>query len=279
MPQTDLNAAVWRAGNHVSEYDSRILEPAEVLLLVRYREAFSGRVLDVGCGAGRLLGYLASLSATAVGVDISPAMVDACRRRFPGADVRVADLEDLPRFLEGPFDVVLMSDNVLDVFDDARRRAVLADIRGLLADRGLLVFSSHNLARWERAASVGVGATAGVGAGAGSGARLGRARSLLRRLLHQSPAWMLNALVRLARRRSNRRRLGPMQHRAADHAVVNDEAHNYSLLHYYIARGDQERQLADLGYDLIDVLEFDGASVPAGADGVGASLYYVATAR
>jgi SAM-dependent methyltransferase len=277
MSQTDLNVTVWRAGDHVSEYDSRILEPAEVLLLVRYREAFSGRVLDVGCGAGRLLGYLVSLSATAVGVDISPAMVETCRRRFPGIDVRVADLEDLSRSLEGPFDVVLMSDNVLDVVDDARRRAVFADVRGLLADHGLLVFSSHNLARWERAVPAGAGA--GAGPRAAVAARLGRARSLPRQLLHRSPAWMLNAVVRLPRRRANRRRLGPMQQRAADHAVVNDEAHDYSLLHYYIARRDQERQLAELGYDLVDVLEFNGASVPAGSDGVGPSLYYVATVR
>lgn len=273
MSQTDLNAAVWRAGDHVSEYDSRILEPAEVLLLVRYREAFSGRVLDVGCGAGRLLGYLVSLSPNVVGVDISPEMVETCRRRFPGVDVRVADLEALPRCVEGPFDVVLMSDNVLDVFDDARRRTVFTGVRELLADRGLLVFSSHNLARWEDAAP------AGAGAWAAAAARLGRGRSLLRQLGNRSPVWMVDALVRVPRRRSNRRRLGPLQQRAADHAVVNDEAHDYSLLHYYIARRDQERQLAELGYELVDVLEFDGASVPAGRDGVGVSLYYVARAR
>ena len=150
MSQTDLNAAVWRAGRHVSDYDSRVLEPAEVLLLVRYREAFSGRVLDVGCGAGRLLGYLVSVSAEPIGIDISPAMVETCRRRFPGVDARVADLEALPDSVPGPFDVVLMSDNVLDVFDDDRRRAALAAIRGLLSDKGLIVFSSHNLARWEQ---------------------------------------------------------------------------------------------------------------------------------
>jgi len=271
MSQADLNAAVWRAGDHVADYDSRVLEPAEVLLLVRYREAFRGRVLDVGCGAGRLLGYLLSLGGDAVGVDISPTMVERCRRRFPGADVRVADLETLARSVDGPFDVVLMSDNVLDVLDDSRRRAVLEQLSGLLTPAGLVVFSSHNLAHRERPAAP----TPEPGAAGG----LDGLRTRLRQLANRSPVWMLNAAVRLPRRRRNRRRLSPLQRRAADHAIINDEAHDYSLLHYYISRSDQERQLDQLGYELLDVLEFDGDPVGPGADGLGPSLYYVAQAR
>lgn len=268
MAQADLNAAVWSAGRYVSDYDSRVLEPAEVLFLARYREAFSGRVLDVGCGAGRLLGYLLMLGAQAQGVDISPTMVKNCRQRFPDADVRVADLETLTTSVSGPFDVILMSDNVLDVFDDARRRAVLADVRGLLSDQGLVVFSSHNLAHWERPAA----AAAGVAVTSKLGARAVQ-------LVNRSPAWMVSALVRLPRRWANRRRLGTMQYRGVDHAVVNDSAHDYSLLHYYIANADQQRQLSELGYDVVDVLEFDGARVPPGEEGQGPSLYYLARRR
>ena len=47
---------------------------------------------------------------------------------------------------------MLALDNVLDVFDDAERRRVLADLRALLAPDGLLIFSSHNLAYVDRAA-------------------------------------------------------------------------------------------------------------------------------
>jgi SAM-dependent methyltransferase len=264
--QADLNASVWRAGRFASDYDNRVLEPAEVLLLARFREAFSGRVLDVGCGAGRLLGYIVALGAEAHGIDISPTMVGLCRSRFPDADVRVGDLESLSNTVEGPLDVVLMSDNVLDVFDDARRRAVLADARGFLVPGGLLVFSSHNLSHWE---GVSAGRNGRVAGSAGVSARAVQ-------LANRSPAWMLNAAARLPRRRANRRRLGPLQYRAEDHAVVNDSAHDYSLLHYYIARDAQERQVTELGYSLVDVLEFDGRPVPAGQDGEGPALYYVA---
>lgn len=239
-------------------------------MLARFREAFSGRVLDVGCGAGRILGYLTQLGGDVHAVDISSSMVEHCRRLYPGADVRVADLASLGASVEGPFDVVLMADNVLDVFDDARRREVLADVRGLLAPGGLAVFSSHNLAHWERTPE---------GESAGAGAAMSRLRAVGEKLASRSLLWMLDATVRLPRRWSNRKRLAPMQCRAGDHAVINDSAHDYSLLMYYIARAGQERQLSELGYELVDVLEFEGASVPPGADGQGPWLYYVASPR
>jgi SAM-dependent methyltransferase len=270
VAQADLNAAVWRTGRLLSEYDNRRLEPAEVLILSRYREAFTGRVLDVGCGAGRILGYLIQLGADAHGVDISSAMVEHCRRQFPGVDIQVGDLAALSATVTAPFDVVLLSDNVLDVFDDADRRTVLAGVRSLLAPEGLAVFSSHNLAHWEGAPD---------SAAAPSPPRSSRLAFVARKLASRSVLWMLNAIVRLPRRRANRRRLAPLQYRATDHAVVNDAAHDYGLLHYYIRAADQQRQLEELGFVLQECLEFEGAIVPSGHDGAGPSLYYIASAR
>ena len=268
VSQADVNASVWRAGRFLPAYDSRVLEPAEVLILARYREAFSGRVLDVGCGGGRILGYLVALGGEAHGIDISSTMVEHCRSRFPSADVRIGDLAALSESVMGPFDVVLLSDNVLDVFDDARRRSVLADVRELLSPGAMIVFSSHNLAAWERQAPSSSGAPG-----------QSRPRAIAAKLADRSPRWMLEATLRLPRRAVNRRRLGPMQYRAADHGVFNDSAHDYGLLHYYISRSDQARQLSELGYELLEALEFDGRSVPAGEDGQGPSIYYVARAR
>lgn len=261
MAQAEINAALWTSGRYLKDYDNVNLKPAETLILARYRDAITGRVLDLGCGAGRILGYLVLLGADAHGIDISPQMVEHCRRRFPGADVRVGDLADLRSSVEGQFDVVLMSDNLIDVFDDAQRRQVLGYTRGLLNPGGLLIFSSHNLDHWDQAP-----------------ARSGGVNDLIGAAVRRSPAgwaWMVGDFI-VGRR--NRRRLGPMQHREGDHAVVNDSAHHYSLLHYYIGRVGQERQLSELGLDLLDVLETAGPSVPPGEAGQSSSLYYVATA-
>jgi SAM-dependent methyltransferase len=259
--QAEINARVWRSGRYLSDYDNVGLKPAEALILARYRDALTGRVLDLGCGAGRLFGYLVLLGADAHGIDISPQMVEHCRRRFPGADVRVGDLADLRSSVEGQFDAVVMSDNLIDVFDDVQRRRVLGCTRDLLNPGGLLIFSSHNLDHWDQAP-----------------ARSDGMRDRLGAAVRRSPAgwaWMLGDLV-VGRR--NRRRLRPLQRRTGDHAVVNDSAHHYSLLHYYIGRVGQERQLSELGLELLDVLETAGPSVPAGETGQSDSLYYVATA-
>lgn len=70
------------------------------------------RVLDLGCGTGRLLASLRPRRG--VGVDFSEAMVEEARRRHPELELHVGDIED-PEVLErlgGPFDVILLSDTV-----------------------------------------------------------------------------------------------------------------------------------------------------------------------
>lgn len=262
--QAKVNARLWSSGRFLSDYGHNGLQPAEALILARYREALTGRVLDVGCGAGRILAYLVSLDADAVGIDISSRMVEHCRRRFPGTDIRLGDLADLPAAVEGPFDCVLLTDSVLDVFDDERRRRVLSDLRGLLGPGGLLVFSTHNLTGWDAAAAA---------VPTGDRSRLG---GLIRKLADQEIGWLIRRAWSIPRRRLNRRRLGPLQYRAGDHAVLNDEAHDFGLLHYYIGSVAQERQLSELGYRLIEVRELSGPAVPLGEEGHETSLYYVA---
>jgi SAM-dependent methyltransferase len=264
--QAEVNAHLWSSGRYLSDYAHTALQPAEALILARYREALTGRVLDVGCGAGRILAYLVALDADAVGIDISSRMVEHCRRRFPGVDIRLGDLADLPATVEGPFHSVLLSDNVLDVFDDDQRRRVLRDVRDLLGPGGLLVFSAHNLASRDRA-------TVSAAPPAGTGSRV---VGLIRKVTDRQIGWLVRRLLSTPRRMLNRRRLGPLQYRGSDHAVVNDDAHDFGLLHYYIGSVAQQRQLSELGYRLIEVREFSGPAVPLGEEGQEGSLYYVA---
>jgi SAM-dependent methyltransferase len=74
------------------------------------------RVLDIGCGAGEFLAYLAGLGADVSGVDPAPGMVALARRRVPGASIEVAGFEDLPR-PERPFDIATAI-NALQFADD-----------------------------------------------------------------------------------------------------------------------------------------------------------------
>jgi ubiquinone/menaquinone biosynthesis C-methylase UbiE len=54
------------------------------------------RVVDVGCGPGRITAHLAELGLDVHGIDLSPAMVAEARRRHPELDFEVGDLQRLP---------------------------------------------------------------------------------------------------------------------------------------------------------------------------------------
>jgi len=96
------------------------------------------RALDVGCGPGALTEALAArLGARRISaVDPSPPFVEACRRRVPGADVRLGAAEELP-FDNGGFDAVL-SQLVINFMTDA-----MAGVREMcrVARRGGVVAS------------------------------------------------------------------------------------------------------------------------------------------
>jgi tRNA (cmo5U34)-methyltransferase len=99
-----------------------------------------GRILDLGCGDGRLsaLVLAAYPESTAICVDMSPAMLDAVGARF-NVDERVTvashDLESSLSF-EGPFDAVISSLAIHHV-EDERKRSLYAEIAAYLTPGGV----------------------------------------------------------------------------------------------------------------------------------------------
>lgn len=91
------------------------------------------RIVDLGCGAGGMIGRLAALGE-AVGMDASPAAVEYARE--VGVDIHLGALPAPVPFADGSFDAATLLD-VLEHIDDDR--AALAAIRGLLRPGGILV--------------------------------------------------------------------------------------------------------------------------------------------
>ncbi len=72
--------------------------PFETWLLDRVLAHAGGRpVVEVGSGPGHVTAYLADRGADATGIDLSPAMVEEARRRFPDRNFQVGDLRRLGR--------------------------------------------------------------------------------------------------------------------------------------------------------------------------------------
>lgn len=111
--------------------------------LARAGELAGRRVLDVGCGTGRLAAALREQGCRVWGIDPSPEMVTAARRR--GVNAKVARAEQLP-FKEGWFEraVLWLTVHLLD------RPLAFAELRRVLAPEGRIVIATFDPSHFDR---------------------------------------------------------------------------------------------------------------------------------
>lgn len=110
------------------------------------REHGGRRVLDAGCGTGRVAIELAARGYAVAGVDLDPGMLVTARAKAPAIPWIEADLAalDAVAALSGTaggagFDVVVMAGNVMIFVAPGTEGAVLTALRAQLVDGGLLV--------------------------------------------------------------------------------------------------------------------------------------------
>lgn len=106
------------------------------------------RILDAGCGPGRVGGRLHELGHTVVGIDVDPVLIAAAEQDHPGPQWIVGDLAAPAPYalsVEPAFDVIVSAGNVMTFVEPDSRRAVLGNLAGRLADAGRLVvgFGAH----------------------------------------------------------------------------------------------------------------------------------------
>ncbi|MCW6005172.1 methyltransferase domain-containing protein [Micromonospora sp. CPCC 205371] len=127
----------WYAKNLVGVLESMPVERAMLDLFAELTLAVGADVVDVGCGTGRLLPYLASRGLSPRGVDLSPGMVEVARREHPGFAYEVADLRQLP-FGDASLAGVVCWFSLIYLAPDARVRA-FAELGRVVKPGGYLV--------------------------------------------------------------------------------------------------------------------------------------------
>lgn len=128
---------------YAESFRARAAEGADVhgeAALVEQLAPPPSRVLDAGCGTGRLGARLAGRGYHVVGCDADDTMVAVARREHPAVPWEVADLADLGGApLGAPFDVVVLAGNVIPLLDPGTLLAAARSCAGVLRPGGLLL--------------------------------------------------------------------------------------------------------------------------------------------
>lgn len=126
-------------GYYFAQYDAWSEQIQEAM------EHTTGRVLDVGCGAGRIGLHLQEQGHEVVGIDVSERAIEICRKRGL-RDARVLDIAEMDTDdFEESFDTVLMCGNNFGLVGTRKTASGVLDRLGrVTADDATLIAQSRD---------------------------------------------------------------------------------------------------------------------------------------
>lgn len=123
--------------------DELAAKPLDRALLVAFSEqiavAGGGTVADLGCGPGRIAGFLADREMDVCGIDLSPGMVAAARREHPALRFEVGSMLDLP-FADGSLAGALAWYSIIHI-PQPEQEALFAELARIVRPGGWLLLA------------------------------------------------------------------------------------------------------------------------------------------
>lgn len=129
---------------YIERFRTLAAEGADLAGEARFADAMAergSRILDAGCGPGRLAGALHAAGHTAYGVDVDPSLIEAAETDHPGPTYRVVDLSrlTLADVDDQPVDLVISAGNVLVFVAPGTEREVLRRLCSVVRRKGRVV--------------------------------------------------------------------------------------------------------------------------------------------
>ena len=207
------------------------------------------RILDIGVGGGRTVPLLRAISDRYTAIDYTPELVEACQAKYPGVDVSFGDARDLSRFADRSFDLVVFSFNGIDAVNVEDRAKILREVRRVLDDQGVFLFSAHNR----------------EGPGRGERFQLGVYRT---RNPFKLAARIRHAMAKLPTTLRNRFEYAKLAKDGDGYAIANAAAHEHGLLIHYVSLARQLEELGVAGFRADPVIfgNLSTEPIPRGAD-------------
>jgi SAM-dependent methyltransferase len=100
-----------------------------------------GRVLDLGCGPGRVTRFLHGQGLNVTGIDLSPEMIEAARALNPDLSFAVASMFALP-FPDGAINGLVAMYSIIHI-PRSDQPALFRELRRVLAPSGWLLLAYH----------------------------------------------------------------------------------------------------------------------------------------
>lgn len=230
----EINKSAYAADDVLGWYDQLdfILKP-EAAILKKIDPAIRGKkLLDIGIGAGRTTKFLLEVSSDYTGIDYTPGITELAQKKFPAAKIMCLDAREMAVFEDELFDFVLFSFNAIDYMTHEDRVMALKEFYRVLKPGGWFMFSSHNRDYkyfdkfpWQEGKF-----------------DAGHLKSCLYTFLHLPKHF----------------RMRKHEVRTASYAIINDSAHGFTLLAYYIGHDEQVEQLTTAGFRDIEAYDMDG---------------------
>lgn len=140
MTKKITNYFFWNKSENVQ--DSKFTTPLPSKSFLTKYIPKGGKVLDFGCGYGRLTKLLVEYGYDVIAVDISKPLVDKAKKLCPDAKYRVLSLQEYDPEPDGPFDGILILAVIENIISLKERKDLVHKVSRSLKKGGVLILET-----------------------------------------------------------------------------------------------------------------------------------------